>query len=43
MWHSLKFGLGGLLKLWAALLLLGAFVLLWVAPVFKLISFGAGF
>lgn len=30
-------------KLWAALLLLGAFVLLWTALVFKLISFGTGF
>lgn len=43
LWLAFKDKRGWFSKLWAVLLVLGAAVLLWVALVFKLISFGTGF
>ncbi|WP_343518296.1 serine hydrolase domain-containing protein [Sphingomonas sp.] len=43
LWLAFKGKRSWFAKLWGVLLVLGAFVLLWVALVFKLISFGTGF
>lgn len=43
LWLAFKGRRGWFSKLWSVLLVLGAFFLLWVALVFKLVSFGAGY
>ncbi|RYD63511.1 MAG: class A beta-lactamase-related serine hydrolase, partial [Sphingomonadales bacterium] len=42
-WLAFKGKRGWFSKLWAVLLTISAFILLWVALVFKLVSFGAGY